>query len=103
MEKNFLKILAVIVGLSFFIFWLYFAVFSLDIKTGTWSKKIRSEKEKNDIKLIAGCVSGASVREDYLKIITDAGLKYKILLENKEIGKGFSVPLLSLNIEIYKE
>jgi len=62
-----------------------------------------TEKEKNDINLIARCVSGASVREDYLKIITDAGLKYGIILENKEISKGFNIPLESLNIEIYKE
>jgi ArsR family transcriptional regulator len=63
-----------------------------------------SDEQRNNAELIAGCVGGALLKYDYLKIITDAGFTYKILGENKEISKtqyqGFN--LESLKIELYK-
>jgi ArsR family transcriptional regulator len=54
--------------------------------------------------LIAGCVGGALLKEEYLKIIQNAGFSYNILDEDKEISKrqyqGFN--LESLKVELYK-
>jgi ArsR family transcriptional regulator len=63
-----------------------------------------TEKQKNDEDLVAGCVGGALLKEDYLKIITDAGLNYKIISEDKEISKiqYQGIPLESLHIKAYK-
>jgi ArsR family transcriptional regulator len=46
-----------------------------------------SKTQRNNEELIAGCVGGALLKDDYLKIIKDAGFKVKILLEDKEISK----------------
>ncbi|MFH1420936.1 MAG: arsenite methyltransferase [Candidatus Aenigmatarchaeota archaeon] len=63
-----------------------------------------TEKQKNDKELIAGCVGGALQREDYLKKVKDAGLKVKILGEDKEISKRQynGIRLESLKIEARK-
>ncbi len=63
-----------------------------------------TEEQKNDEDLVAGCVGGALLKEDYLKIITDAGLHYKIISEDKEISKiqYQGIPLESLHIEASK-
>ena len=54
--------------------------------------------------LIACCVGGALLKDDYLKCAEDAGFKVKILSEDKDISKrqyrGF--PLESLKIEAEK-
>lgn len=62
-----------------------------------------TEEQKNDEDLVAGCVGGALLKEDYLRIITDAGLNYKIISEDKEISKiqYQGIPLESLHIEAY--
>ena len=60
--------------------------------------------QRFDEKLIAGCVGGALLKSDYLKIIKKAGFKYKILHEDKEISKTQynGINLESLKVEIYK-
>ena len=63
-----------------------------------------TEEQRKDPKLIAGCVGGALLKEDYLKAITDAGFKYNILHEDKEISKTQyqGINLESLKVELYK-
>jgi SAM-dependent methyltransferase len=59
-----------------------------------------SQKDRNNKELIAGCVGGALLKNEYLSLIKNAGLKVKILSEDKKISKtqynGF--PLESLKI-----
>ncbi len=63
-----------------------------------------TDEQKNDEDLVAGCVGGALLKEDYLKIIRDAGLNYRIISEDKEISKiqYQGIPLESLHIEASK-
>lgn len=63
-----------------------------------------TEEQRKDEKLIAGCVGGALLKEDYLNIIKKAGLKAKILHEDKEISKTQynGIALESLKLEISK-
>lgn len=61
-----------------------------------------SEDQKNDEQLIAGCVGGAVLKDEYIDIVKKAGFKVKILGENKEISKqqyqGISLESLSLEL-----
>lgn len=63
-----------------------------------------SEMDKNDEKLIAGCVGGAILKKEYLKLIKDAGLDVRILSEDREISdRQYSgLPVESLKIAAYK-
>lgn len=63
-----------------------------------------SEEQKNDEELIAGCVGGALLKNDYLNIIKNAGLNYIIISEDKEISKTQyqGIPLESLKIKVFK-
>jgi SAM-dependent methyltransferase len=63
-----------------------------------------SADQKNDEELIAGCVGGALLKDDYLKIITDAGFEVKILSEDKDISKRQYQGMLleSLKVEAVK-
>jgi len=63
-----------------------------------------TEEQKCDEELIAGCVGGSLLKEDYLKAITDAGFKFRILDEDKEISKRQyqGINLESLKVELYK-
>jgi ArsR family transcriptional regulator len=63
-----------------------------------------SEKQRNNEKLIVGCVGGALLKEDYLKIISKAGFKYNVLDEDKKISKTHynGINLVSLKIELKK-
>lgn len=63
-----------------------------------------SEEIKNNEALLAGCVGGALLKDDYLKIIEQAGFKVKILSEDKDISKRQyqGIPLESLKIEAQK-
>jgi len=63
-----------------------------------------SEEQKSNDELIAGCVGGAILRNDYLKIIKDAGFKVKVLSEDKDISERQyqGIPLESLKIEAVK-
>ncbi|MDD5162843.1 MAG: arsenite methyltransferase [Candidatus ainarchaeum sp.] len=65
-----------------------------------------SKEQRKDKKLIAGCVGGALLKEDYLAIIKKAGLKAKILHEDKQISKtqynGIALESLKLEITLQK-
>ena len=63
-----------------------------------------SKWQKEDKKLIAGCVGGAVLKEEYLQIVKDAGFIVKVLSEDKEISKKQydGIPLESLKIEAKK-
>jgi ArsR family transcriptional regulator len=63
-----------------------------------------TEEQKNNETLIAGCVGGALLKEDYLAIIGQAGLKINVLGENKDISKKQyqGLPLESLAVEAVK-
>jgi len=63
-----------------------------------------SDEQKDNDELIAGCVGGALLKDDYLKIIKDTGFKVKILSEDKDISKRQyqGIPLESLKIEAIK-
>ena len=62
------------------------------------------EKQRNDEDLIAGCVGGALLKNDYLKRIKKAGFKINVLGENKDISKKQyqGLPLESLAVEAIK-
>lgn len=63
-----------------------------------------STKQKADKKLISGCVAGALLKKDYLKIIKQAGFKVEILSEDKKISKEqyFGIPLESIKVKAFK-
>lgn len=63
-----------------------------------------TEEQKNNEELIAGCVGGALLKNDYLKIIEEAGFRYIILDEDKEIStrQYQGINLESLKLELYK-
>jgi len=63
-----------------------------------------SEAERSDEQLLAGCVSGAQLKDDYLKLIKKSGLNFKILSEDKKISKRQyqNAPLESLKLELKK-
>lgn len=46
-----------------------------------------SEEQRKDKDLLAGCVAGALLRNDYLEKLEKAGFKVEILSENKDISK----------------
>ncbi|MFH1152057.1 MAG: arsenite methyltransferase [Nanoarchaeota archaeon] len=64
-----------------------------------------SEKQKKDDDLIAGCVGGALLKDDYLNKIEKAGFKLEILSEDKDISKRQyqGIALESLKIRGVKE
>ena len=66
-------------------------------------EELNSEQRK-DKELIAGCVAGALLKNDYLKIIEDVGFNYNILDEDKKISKTQyqGINLESLKVELYK-
>lgn len=63
-----------------------------------------SPAQKADENLVAGCVGGALLKKDYLKIIREAGFKVKILSEDREISKRQyeGAALESLKVEAVK-
>jgi len=63
-----------------------------------------SEEQRNNAELIAGCVGGALLKNEYLSTITDAGFKYKILGEDIDISKRQfqGINLESLKVELFK-
>jgi len=64
-----------------------------------------SEMDRQDEKLIAGCVGGAILKKEYLQLIKKAGFEIQVLLEDKEISKkqydGF--PIESLKVAATKQ
>lgn len=63
-----------------------------------------SNEQRNDEDLIASCVGGALLKDDYIAKVKQAGLQVNILGENKEISKKQyqGLPLESLSLEIVK-
>ena len=63
-----------------------------------------SEEQRNDADLVAACVGGGMLKDDYLKTVSDVGFKYEILSENTGVGDNQfkDVPIESLNLKIYK-
>ncbi|MFA6227712.1 MAG: arsenite methyltransferase [Patescibacteria group bacterium] len=63
-----------------------------------------TDEQKNDEILIAGCVGGALLKDDYIAIIKESGLEVNILGENKDISKKQyqGLPLESLAVEAVK-
>ncbi len=64
-----------------------------------------SEEQKNEEGLLAGCVGGALLKDDYLNIVKKTGFEVKILSEDKDISKRQyqGIPLESLKIEMQKK
>lgn len=63
-----------------------------------------SEEQRNNEALIAGCVGGALLKDNYIEIIKQSGFEVNILGENKDISKKQyqGLPLESLAIEAIK-
>jgi len=63
-----------------------------------------SEEQRKDEDLLAGCVAGALLKEEYLKKIEEAGFKINILEENKEISEKQygGISLESITVELTK-
>jgi len=63
-----------------------------------------TDEQKNDPDLLAGCVAGAVMKDDYLSIIKEVGFKVDILHEDKDISKTQydGINLESLKIKAYK-
>lgn len=63
-----------------------------------------SKLHKSDKELLVGCVSGAVLRQDYLKMIEDAGFKVTLKSEDKDISKRQydSLPIESIKVEAQK-
>lgn len=63
-----------------------------------------SQEQRENEELIAGCVGGALLKDDYLKTIKEAGFAVRILDEDKEISKRQyqGVALESLKVEARK-
>jgi len=63
-----------------------------------------TNEQKNNKELLSGCVAGALQKEDYIKIIKDAGFKLNILGEDKDISKKQyqGIALESLRVEAIK-
>lgn len=63
-----------------------------------------TQEQKENEELIAGCVGGALLKDDYLKIIKNAGFEVRILSEDRDISKRQyqGIPLESLKVEAKK-
>jgi SAM-dependent methyltransferase len=63
-----------------------------------------TEERRSDEDLIAGCVAGALLKDDYITIIQNAGFKVMILSEDKEISKRQynGIKLESIKVEATK-
>jgi arsenite methyltransferase len=61
-------------------------------------------EQRNNEELVAGCVGGALLKNEYLRIVRKAGFKVRILAEDKDISKTQyqGASLESLKIEAYK-
>jgi ArsR family transcriptional regulator len=58
-----------------------------------------SKEQRQDPDLIASCIGGAILKDQYTKLIKDAGLRYGVISE-KSFSNEF--PVQSLNLRIYK-
>jgi arsenite methyltransferase len=63
-----------------------------------------SKIHKSDRELLVGCVSGAVLKNDYLKMMEDAGFKVTVKSEDKDISKRQydGLPIQSIKVEAQK-
>jgi SAM-dependent methyltransferase len=63
-----------------------------------------SKEQRNDKDLLSGCVAGASLKQDYIRKINNAGFKVKVLSEDKKISEiqYHGIALESLKVEATK-
>jgi arsenite methyltransferase len=63
-----------------------------------------TKEQRENSELVAGCVGGALLKNEYVKLIEDAGFTVKILSEDKEISKRQyqGIALESLKVEATK-
>jgi len=63
-----------------------------------------TEEQRNNKKLISGCVAGALLKDDYLNKIREAGFSVRVLYENTGISKEQynGIPLESIMVELEK-
>jgi len=63
------------------------------------------QKYKDDYQLLVGCVAGAILRDDYIRLMEDVGFSVRILDEDKDISKTQyqGMPLESLKLAGRKE
>lgn len=61
-------------------------------------------KQKADKELLVGCVSGAELRDDYLRMMEDAGFRVNVKSEDKYLvwGRDGSLPIKSIKVEAKK-
>jgi SAM-dependent methyltransferase len=66
-----------------------------------------SEAQRNDANLLCACVSGALMKQDYLRFLEQVGFAVNILDEDKEISKKWfdsdELPISSLKFIAYKK
>jgi len=64
-----------------------------------------STEQRTDAALIAGCVAGALLKNDYIEKIENYGFETKVLGEDTEIRKQFynNLPIVSLKLVAYKK
>ncbi len=64
-----------------------------------------TEDQKNNERLLTGCVAGALLKDEYIHLIKKAGFTVRILNENKSISKEQyqGIPLESLAVEATKK
>ena len=64
-----------------------------------------TQEQRNDEELIAGCVGGAILKDEYLKTIRNAGFKVNVIGEDKDISKRQynGIKVESIKIEATKE
>ncbi len=63
-----------------------------------------TKEQRADEELISGCVGGALLRDEYLRIVREAGFGVRVLSEDREISKRqyAGLPVQSLRIEAIK-
>ena len=66
--------------------------------------ELTPEQRANE-ELIAGCVGGALLKDDYLAKVKEAGFRYEVMMEDREISKTQygGLPVISLKLGAYKD
>lgn len=62
-------------------------------------------EQRADEELIAGCVGGALLKDDYISIVKEAGFRTEIMMEDRDISKSQyqGMPVMSLKLGAYKD
>ncbi len=64
-----------------------------------------TKEQRNDPELVASCVGGALLRDNYLAIVKKAGFRIEIMHEDREISKAQyqGLPVMSLKLAAFKD